>query len=26
VRPSCAEQNDRLEPVLRLLVDVAISF
>jgi len=26
VRPSCAEQNDRLEPALRLLVDVAISF
>ena len=26
VRPSCAEQTDRLEPALRLLVDVAISF
>jgi hypothetical protein len=26
VRSSCAEQNDRLEPALRLLVDVDISF
>jgi hypothetical protein len=26
VRPSYAEQTDRLEPALRLLVDVAISF
>jgi hypothetical protein len=26
LRPSCAEQTDRLEPALRLLVDVAISF
>src|SRR5271169_7238774 len=26
VRPSCAEQTDRLEPALRLLVDAAISF
>jgi len=24
--PSCAEQTDRLEPAVRLLVDVAISF
>jgi hypothetical protein len=24
--PSCAEQTDRLEPALRLLADVAISF
>jgi hypothetical protein len=26
VRPSCAEQTDRLEPAVRLLTDVAISF
>jgi hypothetical protein len=26
VRPSCAEQTDRLEPAVGLLVDVALSF
>ena len=25
VRPSCAKQTDRLEPALRLVVDVGIS-